>query len=37
MRERAEMINGHLTVRSELGRGTKVELDIPHQYAYGSK
>jgi PAS domain S-box-containing protein len=37
IRERAKMINGHLTLWSEPGRGTKVELDIPHQYAYGSK
>jgi signal transduction histidine kinase/putative methionine-R-sulfoxide reductase with GAF domain len=29
MRERAEGIGGHLTVESELGRGTRVTADLP--------
>jgi len=34
MRERAKLIGGNLTVWSELGAGTEVELSIPSSYAY---
>ena len=34
MRERAKLIGGKLTVRSELDSGTEVELSIPANRAY---
>ncbi len=36
MRERATLIGGKLTVRSELDAGTEVELHIPATAAYGT-
>src|SRR5262245_24390088 len=36
MRERAELVGGHLTVWSEVGLGTEVELTIPAAAAYAT-
>jgi signal transduction histidine kinase len=36
MRERAELIGGHLELRSRQGSGTQVELSIPASLAYGT-
>jgi ligand-binding sensor domain-containing protein/signal transduction histidine kinase len=36
MRERAAIIGGQLDVRSEIGRGTEVELRVPGHNAYGA-
>jgi signal transduction histidine kinase len=34
MRERSELVGGQLTIRSELSRGTEVDLIIPASTAY---
>jgi signal transduction histidine kinase len=34
MRERAKIVSGELTTRSELGVGTGIELKIPSVHAY---
>jgi signal transduction histidine kinase/ligand-binding sensor domain-containing protein len=34
MRERAELIGGHLEVRSQVGSGTEIEFSIPASSAY---
>ncbi|HEY4670823.1 MAG TPA: ATP-binding protein, partial [Gemmatimonadaceae bacterium] len=36
MRERAELIGGHLEVWSQLGSGTEVRLTIPASRAYAT-
>ena len=36
MRERATLIGGKLTIWSEVGAGTEVELRIPAGAAYGT-
>jgi signal transduction histidine kinase len=35
MRERAEIVGGHLEVCSKLNSGTQVELSIPGDIAFG--
>jgi len=34
MRERAKLVGGKLTLRSEVGSGTEVELSIPATNVY---
>jgi signal transduction histidine kinase len=36
MRERAELIGGHLDVRSRIGSGTEIDLSIPASMAYAT-
>jgi signal transduction histidine kinase len=36
MRERAELVGGHLEVWSEVGVGTEIDLTIPASKAYAA-